>query len=56
MNVVGGANTLWCHPGLVVLGIIGKQVEQASKQHSSLASASAPASIFLPWLPSLMDC
>jgi hypothetical protein len=30
--------------GLVVLGTIKKQAEQASKQHSSIASASAPAS------------
>jgi hypothetical protein len=29
--------------------------EQASKQHPSMASASAPASRFLPWLPSVMN-
>jgi hypothetical protein len=31
-------------PGLVVLGSIRKQAEQASKQHPSMASALAPAS------------
>jgi hypothetical protein len=30
--------------GLVVLGHIRKQAEQASKEHPSMASASAPAS------------
>ena len=55
---VGGAN-----PGLLVLGDIRKQAEQAiSKQaiwqHSSTASASVPASRFLvsvPVLSSLSD-
>jgi hypothetical protein len=47
---VGGATL-----GLVVLGSIRKQLEQspgeqASKQHPSMASASAPASRFLPCL------
>jgi hypothetical protein len=46
--IVGGAI-----PGLVVLGSIRKQAEQtmrgqASKQDPSMASASAPASRFLP--------
>jgi hypothetical protein len=36
---VGGAI-----PGLVVLGSIREQAEQASKEHPSMASASAPAS------------
>ena len=39
-------------PKLVVLGSIRKQAEQASKQHSSMASMSAPASKFLPYLSS----
>jgi hypothetical protein len=45
---------------LVVLGILRNQAEQASKQHSSMASASAPASSFLlcfeflPFLSSMM--
>ena len=30
-------------PGLVVLGSIKEQAEQASKEHPSMASASAPA-------------
>ena len=30
--------------------------EQASKQHSSMASASVSASRFLPWLQSTMEC
>jgi hypothetical protein len=47
---VGGAI-----PGLVVLGSIRKQAEQASKQHLSMASASAPASRFLPCLSSCPD-
>ena len=34
-------------PKLVVLGTINKQAEQTSKQHSSMASASVPASRFL---------
>ena len=37
--IVGGAI-----PGLVVLGSIRKQAEQASKEHSSMDSISAPAS------------
>ena len=37
--IVGGAI-----PGLVVLGSIREQAEQASKEHPSMASASAPAS------------
>ena len=40
---VGGATL-----GLVVLGSIRKQAEKASKQQSSVVSASAPASKFLP--------
>ena len=49
MPTVGGTT-----PGLVALCAVRKQAEQAmrkkqaSKQHSSLASASAPASRFLP--------
>jgi hypothetical protein len=35
-------------PGLVVLGSIRKQDEQASKRHPSMASASARAHQFLP--------
>jgi hypothetical protein len=35
-------------PRLVVLRPIRKQTEQASKQHCSMISASAPASRFLP--------
>ena len=31
------------------------QEEQASKQHSSMASAWFPASRFLPWFPWLID-
>jgi len=42
---VGGAI-----PGLEVLVSKRKQDEQASKQHPSMASASAPASRFLPCL------
>ena len=38
--------------GLVVLGSIREQAEQASKEHPSMASASAPASKFLPFLNS----
>ena len=43
--------------GLVVLGSVRKQAEQASKQHPSMASASALVSNILqfevlPWLPS----
>ena len=45
--IVGGAT-----PGLVVLGFIRKQAEQASKQDPSMASASAPASKFLPCVSS----
>jgi hypothetical protein len=40
---VDGAN-----PGLVVLGSMRKQAEQASKQHLSMSCASALASRFLP--------
>jgi hypothetical protein len=45
-------------PGQVALRWIREQGEnitsgQARKQHSS---ASAPASRFLPWLPSVMGC
>jgi hypothetical protein len=53
--IVGGAI-----PGLVVLGSIIKQAEQASvnkpasKQHPSMVSASAPASRFLSCLPPVM--
>jgi hypothetical protein len=53
--MVGGAI-----PGLVVLGSTRKQAEQAmrkqaSKQHPSTASASAPASRLLPCLSSWPD-
>jgi hypothetical protein len=47
--------------GLVVLDYIRRETEQASKQHPSMASASAPASRILPlfhfpsWLPSIMN-
>jgi hypothetical protein len=53
----GGPSPLWVgpFPGLVVLGSIRKQAEQASKQHSSMVSASAPASRFLPCLSSCPD-
>ena len=43
-------------PGLVVLGSIREQAEQVSKQHPSMASASAPASKFLPSVPGLTSC
>ena len=46
-------------PGLVVLGSIRKQAEEAmgkvSKQHPSMASASSPASRFQPCLTSCFD-
>jgi hypothetical protein len=44
----GGPSPLWSGPllGLIVLGSIAKQAEQASKQHPSMASVSAPASRF----------
>jgi hypothetical protein len=46
-------------PGLVVPGSIRKAEqamgEQANKQHPSMASASAPASRFLPCLSSCHD-
>jgi hypothetical protein len=44
-------------PGLAVLGSIGKQAEQTmeNKQHSSMASASAPASWLLPCVSSCPD-
>ena len=48
--IVGGAIS-----GLVVLGSIRKQAEQVSKQHPSMASASAPASKFLPCVSSCLD-
>ena len=52
--MVGGAIA-----GLAVLGSIRKQAEQnreqASKQHASMASASAPASRFWPCLSSCLD-
>lgn len=38
-------------PGLVVLGCIGEQAEQARKQHYSTVSASVIASRLLPWVP-----
>ena len=41
--------------GQVVLGSIRKQAEQASKLHTSMASAVAPASMFLPCLSSCPD-
>ena len=41
-------------PGLVVLGCVRKQAEQA--RGATGASASVPASRFLPWLPSVMEC
>lgn len=40
-------------PQQVVLGAMRKQVEQASKQHSSAASASTPALRSLPRVPTL---
>jgi hypothetical protein len=42
-------------PGLVVMGFYRKPAEQASKQHPSMASASVPASRFLPCLSSCPD-
>ena len=44
-SMVGGAI-----PGLVVLGSIRRETEKASKQHPSMASASAPASRILAYL------
>ena len=46
-------------PGLVVLGAIRKQAEQAmrskqaSKQHSSMAAASIPENRFLSWFTAM---
>jgi hypothetical protein len=57
--MVGGASAI---PGLVVLASIKKkkkkkkQAEQVSKQHPPMASASAPASRFLPSLLLMMNC
>ena len=48
--MVGGAV-----PGLVALGSIRKPSEQARKQHSSMASVSAPASRNLLLLSSCPD-
>jgi hypothetical protein len=48
--MVGGAIS-----GLAVLGSIRKQAEQASKQHSSMASASISASKFLLCVSSCPD-
>ena len=42
-------------PGLVLLGFIRKQDEQSIKHYPSMSSASALASRFLPWLPSVTD-
>ena len=42
-------------PGLVVLGSLRKQAEQASRQHPSMASASAPACRILFCLNSCPD-
>jgi hypothetical protein len=42
-------------PGLLVLGAIRKQAEQASEQWPSVASASAPASRSLPSLSACLD-
>jgi hypothetical protein len=36
-------------PGKAVLGSIRKQAEKASKQHPSMTSDLAPASMFLPF-------
>ena len=48
--IAGGAA-----PGLLVLGSIRKQAEQASKQYPSMASASAPASGVLHGVSSCPD-
>ena len=50
----------WCHPwagspGLYKKGSWASQGQQASHQHPSMASASAPASRFLPWLSFFPD-
>jgi hypothetical protein len=47
---VGGAI-----PDLPTLGSKRRQAEQASKQHPSMASASAPTSKFLPCLSSYLS-
>ena len=41
-------------PGLIVLGSIRKHAEQASKQHSFMASASAAVSNCLPSVSSVL--
>ena len=56
LPIVGGPTR-----GLVVLDFIGKQAKQShgegksSKQQPSMASVSAPASKFLPWVSSCPD-
>ena len=45
---------VWCQPWQIVLGCRRKQDEQASKQCSSMASASVPAFRFLPCVPDLV--
>lgn len=57
---VGRPSSLWvvALSGLVVLGVIRKQAQQVmriSKQHSTMASASAPTSKVLPCLSSCPD-
>jgi hypothetical protein len=51
----GPAHCEWHHPLAAILSIIIKQAEQASKQHSSMASVLAPASRLLPYLSSCLD-
>ena len=41
-------------PGLVVLGFVRNQTEHSRKQHSFMASASAPASRFLHYKISVL--
>jgi hypothetical protein len=51
----GLAHCVWGHPGLVVLGAVKEQTEQARKQYPSIASTSPSASRFLPSLISCPD-
>jgi hypothetical protein len=56
----GPAHCEWCHPWVGGPGFYKKagwanQGKQASKQHRSMASASASATRFLPWVPVLIS-
>lgn len=55
MTDVGGPSPLII-PGQVVLDRLRKQAEQASRLHSSVVTASVPASRFLLWLPLMIEC